>query len=120
MRDAFPLPPNQDGLARTGITCQCCGRVTVLSVQGLFQTSARGSAQRFCDPACRQAVFCVLGVLFIDVGISLDVVEGAHALVGQLRMTAATKSKHDHLDRHVPMGEADRRTCTPRTSRSPT
>ena len=57
MRDAFPLPPNQDGLARTGITCQCCGRVIVVSVEGLFHTSERGSAQRFCDQACRQAAY---------------------------------------------------------------
>ncbi len=57
MRDAFPLPPNQDGLARTGLTCQCCGRVIVTSVEGLFQTPARGSNQRFCDQACRQAAY---------------------------------------------------------------
>ena len=57
MRNAFPLPPNQDGSNRTGIHCQCCGRLIVLSVQGLFQTPARGSTQRFCDSACRQAAY---------------------------------------------------------------
>lgn len=57
MRNAFPLLPNQDGLARTGLTCQCCGRVIVISVEGLFQTPTHGSAQRFCDPACRQAAY---------------------------------------------------------------
>ncbi len=57
MRNTFPLPPNQDGSNRTGIHCQCCGRLIVLSVQGLFQTPARGSTQRFCDPACRQAAY---------------------------------------------------------------
>jgi len=57
MRDAFDLPPNQDGLGRTGLECQCCGRVIIISVEGLFQMPARGSAQRFCDPACRQAAY---------------------------------------------------------------
>ena len=27
MRDASPLPPNNDGLSRTGLRCQCCGRL---------------------------------------------------------------------------------------------
>jgi len=54
MRDAFPLLPNQDGLARTGLTCQCCGRV--ISVEGLFQTPTHGSPT-LRDPACRQAAY---------------------------------------------------------------
>ncbi len=57
MRDAFPLPPNREGLSRTGLQCQSCGRVIVLSVEGLFQTPARGTAQRFCGPACRQTAY---------------------------------------------------------------
>ncbi len=57
MRDAFDLPPNRDGLGRTGLQCQCCGRDIVLSVEVLFRTLARGSAQRFCGPACRQAAY---------------------------------------------------------------
>jgi len=57
MRDAFPLPPTEGGLDRTGLQCQSCGRVIVLSVKDLYQTPARGSARRFCDPACRQAAY---------------------------------------------------------------
>ncbi len=57
MRDVFPLPPNRDGLERTGLQCQCCGRVIVLSVEGLFARIPRGSTQRFCTPACRQAAY---------------------------------------------------------------
>jgi len=57
MRDAFPLPPNEGGLGRTGLHCQSCGRVIVLSVEDLFQTPARGSTRRFCEPACRQAAY---------------------------------------------------------------
>jgi len=57
MRDASPLPPNRDGLDRSGLHCQCCGREIVLSVEGLFTTTARGSAQRFCTPAWRQAAY---------------------------------------------------------------
>ena len=57
MRDAFPLPPNSHGLERTGLHCQCCGREIVLSVQGVFAYAPRGSARRFCDPACRQAAY---------------------------------------------------------------
>ena len=54
---AFPLPPNSHGLERTGLHCQCCGREIVLSVQGVFAYAPRGSARRFCDPACRQAAY---------------------------------------------------------------
>jgi len=57
MRDAYPLPPNQDGLARTGLACQCCGTLIVLSVEGLFVWPSRGSNRRFCTPACRQAAY---------------------------------------------------------------
>ena len=57
MRDAFPLPPNNDGLKRTGLKCQCCGRTIVLAVEGLYSTPKRGSSQRFCSPACRQAAY---------------------------------------------------------------
>ncbi len=57
MRDAIPLPASRDGLQRTGLRCQCCGRVIVLSVEGLFTTATRGSTQRFCGPACRQAAY---------------------------------------------------------------
>jgi hypothetical protein len=57
MRDAFPLPPNSDGLERTGLQCQCCARTIVLSVEGLYSTPTRGSSQRFCSPACRQAAY---------------------------------------------------------------
>ncbi len=53
MRDASPLPPNSKGLQRTGLHCQCCGRIIVLSVQGLYSVPARGSSQRFCSAACR-------------------------------------------------------------------
>jgi hypothetical protein len=57
MRDAFPLPPNSHGLERTGLYCQCCGLEIVLSVQDVFAHTPRGSARRFCDPACRQAAY---------------------------------------------------------------
>ncbi len=61
MRDAFVLPPSRDGHERTGLRCQCCDRIIVLSVEGLFDNRARGSARRFCDPACRQAAFPFTG-----------------------------------------------------------
>ena len=57
MRDAFPLPPNRHGYARTGMTCQHCSREIVFSVEDHFQVPARGSKQRFCTPACRQAAY---------------------------------------------------------------
>lgn len=55
MRDAFPLSPQ--GLARYGFACQCCGRPVITKVEGLFDNPARGSATRFCSPACRQAAY---------------------------------------------------------------
>jgi hypothetical protein len=55
MRDA--LPPNPTGLARWGFTCQACGTLIVTAVDGLFTTASRGSRQRFCNPACRQAAY---------------------------------------------------------------
>ena len=55
MRDA--LPPNPAGLARWGFTCQACGNLSVTAVDGLFTTPPRGSRQRFCSPACRQAAY---------------------------------------------------------------
>ena len=55
MRDAFPLPPNRHGQERTGLHCQCCGQEIVLAVEDVFALTPRGSAQRFCGPACRQA-----------------------------------------------------------------
>jgi hypothetical protein len=57
MRDAFALPPNRDGLKRTGLQCQCCGHEIVLAVESVFARTPRGSAQRFCGPACRQAAY---------------------------------------------------------------
>ena len=55
MRDA--LPPTASGLARTGFTCPVCHREIVTSLQGLFDNPTRGSRQRFCSPACRQAAY---------------------------------------------------------------
>lgn len=57
MRNAFPLPPNGDGLNRTGFQCRSCDRVIVLSVEGIIHHTPRGTAQRFCTPACRQAAY---------------------------------------------------------------
>jgi hypothetical protein len=53
MRDA--LPPSPAGLPRYGFTCQACGHVVVTEITGLFTNPTRGSAPRFCSPACRQA-----------------------------------------------------------------
>jgi hypothetical protein len=44
-------------MARYGFTCQSCGQLVVTTVQGLFHNPARGSTQRFCSPACRQAAY---------------------------------------------------------------
>jgi len=55
MRDAFPDPG--DGIARTGITCQHCRLPTTLTVKGVFHNPERGTQQRFCSPACRQAAY---------------------------------------------------------------
>ncbi len=57
MRDAYPLPRTEDGLARTWLACQCCGRLIILSVEGLFRSPSSGSIRRFCTPACRQAAY---------------------------------------------------------------
>ncbi len=57
MRDAFSLGPNRHGYELTGMHCECCGRQIVLSVQEHYKLPARGSTQRFCDPACRQAAY---------------------------------------------------------------
>ena len=53
MRDALPEGP--DGLVRSGLACECCGRVVVTAVEGVFSNPAVGSVQRFCSAACRQA-----------------------------------------------------------------
>jgi len=55
MRDA--LPPSRDGLARTGVVCECCGAVVVTGVEGLFANPRVGSARRFCSASCRQAAY---------------------------------------------------------------
>ncbi len=55
MRDA--LPPAPGGQPRTGFTCQACGHVVITAVEGLFTNPNRGSHQRFCSPACRQAAY---------------------------------------------------------------
>lgn len=53
MRDA--LPPSPSGLPRYGFACQGCRQVITTEVTGLFTNPNRGSPQRFCSPACRQA-----------------------------------------------------------------
>lgn len=55
MRDA--LPEGSDGLARSGLICECCGRVVVITVEGVFSNPAVGSVQRFCSASCRQAAY---------------------------------------------------------------
>jgi hypothetical protein len=55
MRDAFPTTPDEP--TRTGFTCQACRRFIVTAVEGIFSNPARGSRQRFCAPACRQAAY---------------------------------------------------------------
>lgn len=55
MRDA--LPEGTDGLARSGLVCECCGRVVVTAVEGVFSNPPVGSVQRFCSASCRQAAF---------------------------------------------------------------
>jgi hypothetical protein len=51
MRDASDRP------AREGFVCASCGRFVVTAVEGLWRARRAGSAQRFCDPACRQAAY---------------------------------------------------------------
>jgi hypothetical protein len=51
------LPPNPAGLARFGFTCHACGQTIVTSIDGLFDNPNRGSPQRFCSHACRQAAY---------------------------------------------------------------
>ncbi len=53
MRNA--LPPSRSGLPRYGFTCQACQQVVTTEITGLFTNPNRGSTQRFCSPACRQA-----------------------------------------------------------------
>ena len=55
MRDA--LPPTPEGYPRHGFTCQSCGHLVITAIQGLFDNPTRGSTQRFCSPACRQAAY---------------------------------------------------------------
>ncbi len=55
MRDA--LPPSPAGHPRRGLTCQACGATIITDVDGLFHNPERGSRQRFCSPACRQAAY---------------------------------------------------------------
>jgi hypothetical protein len=55
MRNA--LPPNAAGYPRYGFTCQSCGRIVVTDIEGVIRNPQRGSTQRFCTPACRQAAF---------------------------------------------------------------
>ncbi len=51
--DASLLGANRHGYELTGIHCQGCGHDIVFSVQDHYELLARGSIQRFCDPACR-------------------------------------------------------------------
>jgi hypothetical protein len=51
MRDASQNPDRQ------GFSCAACGRLNITAVEGLFRRPHAGSAQRFCDPACRQAAY---------------------------------------------------------------
>ena len=51
MRDASDPP------ARRVSRCQCCGRDTVIAVEGLFANPTPGSPRRFCSPACRLAAY---------------------------------------------------------------
>lgn len=55
MRDALTEGP--DGISRRGLVCECCGRVVVTAVEGVFRNPAVGSVQRFCSSACRQAAY---------------------------------------------------------------
>jgi hypothetical protein len=55
MRDALPTSP--EGQPRHGFTCQACGTTVITDVDGLFNNPERGSQQRFCSPACRQAAY---------------------------------------------------------------
>ncbi len=55
MRDALPDGPA--GLARSGLSCECCGRVVVTTVEGVFSNPVVGSVQRFCSASCRQAAY---------------------------------------------------------------
>lgn len=55
MRDA--LPERLDGLAPSGVVCECCGRVLVTAVEGVFSSPAVGSIQWFCSASCRQAAY---------------------------------------------------------------
>ena len=51
MRDASDHP------AREVSVCECCGRESVIAVEGLFRNPKAGSPQRFCSPACRQSAY---------------------------------------------------------------
>jgi hypothetical protein len=51
MRDASDRP------TRAVSRCECCGRDTVIAVEGLFRNPEPGSPRRFCSPACRQAAY---------------------------------------------------------------
>jgi hypothetical protein len=51
MRDAFEHP------RREVHSCECCGRETVVAIEGLIRNPRRGSPRRFCSPACRQAAY---------------------------------------------------------------
>lgn len=37
--------------------CECCARVVVTTVEGVFSNRAVGSVQRFCSASCRQAAY---------------------------------------------------------------
>jgi hypothetical protein len=55
MRDTSPASP--DAPQRDGFTCAHCGRLIITRIEGLFDDPNRGSRQRFCDHACRQAAY---------------------------------------------------------------
>jgi hypothetical protein len=55
MRDASTSTTDEP--SRSGFTCQACQRFIVTAVEGLFTNPHRGSPQRFCSPACRQAAY---------------------------------------------------------------
>lgn len=70
------------------------------SMDFVFLAVDPGEHKKLAITAMTQA-----GVPFVDCGMGLYVVD--ESIAGQLRLTTVTSAKHDHVDRHIKLNQAD-------------
>ncbi len=92
------------GNMRSGIVPRAAG----LTAQNVHELGSMNFVFLAVDPGEHKkvavATLLQAGVPFVDCGMGLYVVNDS--LAGQLRLTTATVSKHDHVDRHIKPNQA--------------